>query len=588
MAFDAGMLACSLHEIRTQAMGGRIEKIYQPEKDEIILQMRTQDGSKRLLINASSSNSRIGFTSLQKENPQNPPMFCMFLRKHLTGARLLSVTQADFDRIAFLEFETRDEMGYLCRRFLIAELMGRYSNLIFTDGEKKIVNALKTADFSLDSQRGLLAGAVYSLPSLSGKVSPLMTDKAGFDAMLSAAPGELPADKFIMRTFCGISSAVSREIAFRACKKSDSPIADCGAERLKDAFFEIMDAIRSGSFSPCIVYDGDRPAEYSFIELTHYVSCRMRTYSTGGEVLDAYFDARDKELRVRQRGADLLKILNSAVTRLQKKIELQSAELEDCKNGETYKKYADLITANIYRLSRGDTSVTLDDYESMDDEGNCERIVISLDSRLTPAANAQRYYKRYNKSKRAKEELTRQLSIAHAELEYLAGVSDALVRAETPTDLAEIRDELYVSGYASRMKGYSEKQKKTQHAPEYMQYVTDDGMSVLCGKNNIQNDYITHKIAKKGDYWFHVKSLAGSHVILQSDGKEPTDRDFTQAAEIAALNSSAEGQNIAVDYTLAKNVKKPAGAKAGYVIYHTNYTAYVSPDKEKIASLRKR
>ena len=585
MAFDAGMLACTLSEIKKLALGARIEKVYQPERDEIILQMRSIEGGKRLLINAGSNNARIGFTTLPKENPQNPPMFCMLLRKYLQGAKLTSVIQADFDRIAFLGFDTRDEMGFECKRFLVAELMGKYSNLIFADENMKIISALKTADFSLDSVRQLLAGGKYSLPSSQDKISPITIDEAGLDALIEGAPAELSGDKFITRTFSGISSALAREIIFRASGRCDTPIGDCPKSSFKKEFFEVIDCIKGENFSPAIVCGDGGFAEYSFTPLTHY-SMELREFDSAGEMLDTFFDVRDKAIRVRQRASDILKLLTNAETRLIKKLNIQREELGDCERGAIYKKYGDLITANIYRLSRGDRYAELEDYESMNEQGEFETLKIELDTRLTPSANAQRYYKKYNKSKTAKTELSNQIKLGEAELEYIYTVFDSLTRAETPTDLAEIREELYRAGYAAKMKGYNERDKKKQHAISFMEFVTDDGMTVLCGKNNAQNDHITHKLAAKGDYWFHAKQTAGSHVILVTEGKEPTDLDFTRAAEIAAYYSKAEGQNIAVDYTLAKNVKKPVGAKPGFVIYHTNYTAYVTPDPNKISDLR--
>ena len=588
MAFDAGMLACTLSEIKKAALGARIEKVYQPEKDELILQMRSFEGGKRLLINAGSNNPRIGFTSATRENPQNPPMFCMLLRKYLQGAKLVSITQADFDRIAFLEFETRDEMGFLCTRFLIAELMGKYSNLIFADGDKKIISALKTADFSLDSHRQLIAGGAYSLPSLGDKISPLSVDREKLGSTLASAPAGLEGAKFLVRTFAGLSSSVAREIVYRASGDTDTAVGDIPPQKLTDEFLAVTDRIKKENFSPCLVLDGTAPVEYSFIPLTHYTSAELRAFESAGALLDTFFDTRDKEMRVKQRASDILRLLTNAETRIRKKLDLQSAELEECAKGEVYKKYGDLITANIYRLSRGDRFALLEDYENMNEDGEFEQVKIELDSRLSPSANAQRYYKKYNKSKTARTELTNQIRLGQEELEYIYTVFDALTHAETPTDLAEIRDELYRAGYASKMKGYNERDKKKANNISYMQFVTDDGMTVLCGKNNLQNDHITHKLAAKTDYWFHAKQTAGSHVLLVTEGKEPTDRDFTQAAEIAALYSKAEGQNIGVDYTLAKNVKKPAGGKPGLVIYHTNYTAYVTPDPEKIALLRRK
>ena len=581
MAFDAGMLACALHEIRRMAEGARIEKVYQPERDEIVLQMRSFEGGKRLLINAGSGNPRIGFTEVQKENPQNPPMFCMLLRKYLQGAKFSEISQASFDRVAYLGFDTRDEMGFPCRRYLIAELMGRYSNLIFADENKKIITALRTTDFSLDSVRQLIPGMTYELPPAQDKENPLTVTKERFGELYQAAPPERRCDQWIVGSFCGIAPVVAREIVYASTGHTDTPLRYCFEESIWKEFSKVIEHIRAEDFEPCLILDGEQPLEYSFVPLAQYGSAECRPMASVGALFDTYFEKRDREQRVRQRASDLLKLLTNAETRIRKKIELQRGELAECEKGIEYKKYGDLITANIYRLSRGDRSAMFDDYESMCEDGSFEQVCVELDSRLSPAANAQRYYKKYNKAKTAK---ARQIELGEAELAYLYTVFESLTRAETPADLTEIRDELYRSGYASRMKSYA---AHKPHKPIIMEFLTPDGMTVLCGKNNVQNEYITYRLAQKHDYWFHAKQVPGSHVVLLTEGREPTDLDFTTAAEIAAYYSRAEGDNVAVDYTLAKHVKKPAGGKPGLVIYHTNWTAYVTPKGETIAALRK-
>ncbi len=585
MAFDAGMLACTLHELRQSAEGARIEKVYQPERDEIVLQMRSFEGGRRLLINAGSGNPRIGFTEVQKENPQNPPMFCMLLRKYLQGAKLCEISQADFDRVAFLGFDTRDEMGFSCRRYLIAELMGKYSNLIFADENKKIITALRTTDFSADSLRPLLPGMTYVLPPVQDKQNPLTATKESFLELWQSAPVERGCDKFLVNAYSGIAPVVAREVVFLSTGHTDTPIRYCFAEDIWKHFSAVCERIRTKTFEPCLILDGESPVEYSFLPLTQYGSKECRSIPSAGKLLDHYFEKRDNNQRVHQRAADILRLLTNAETRIRKKLELQRGELLECEKGIEYKKMGDLITANMYRLSRGDTEAVFDDYESMNEDGSFAQVRVELDGRLSPSANAQRYYKRYNKSKTAKIELGRQIELGEAELAYIYTVFEALTRAENPTDLSEIRDELYHSGYASRMKTYT---LHKQHKPTVMQFETPDGMRVLVGKNNVQNEYVTHKLADKQDWWFHAKSVPGSHVLLVTEGREPTDLDFTTAAEIAAYYSKAEGDNIAVDYLLAKHVKRGAGGKPGFVIYHTNWTAYVTPNADKIAALRKK
>jgi predicted ribosome quality control (RQC) complex YloA/Tae2 family protein len=584
MAFDAGMLRCTLSELRKTALGARIEKVYQPERDEILLQMRSFEGGKRLLINAGSNNARIGFCEIPKENPQNPPMFCMLLRKYLQGAKLVEIEQADFDRVAFLGFDTRDEMGFECRRYLIAELMGKYSNLIFADGEKRIITALRTTDFSFDSVRQLIPGMVYSLPS-ADKINPRYITKEDFFSLIESSPRERACDKLIVSGFMGVAPVVAREIVYRATGHTDTPVGYCFTDDLWREFERVQNILNNEDFSPCLVLNGEEIVEYSFLPIDQYGSYERRDIESAGALLDAYFASRDNKQRVHQRASDILRLLTNAEARIRKKLELQRTELSECDEGEKYRKYGDLITANLYRLPMKASVAELEDYEEMDEDGNCPKVRIELDSRLSPSANAQRFYKKYAKTKTARVELTRQIELGESELEYIYTVFEALTRAESPADLMEIRDELYRSGYASRMKSYSSHKQK---APVVMQFVTPDGMRVLCGKNNVQNEYITHKLAEKSDYWFHAKQTAGSHVLLVTEGREPTDLDFTTAAEIAALYSKAEGDNIAVDYTLAKNVKKPPSSKPGFVIYHTNWTAYVTPNSEKIAAMRKK
>ncbi|MBE6601124.1 MAG: fibronectin/fibrinogen-binding protein [Ruminococcaceae bacterium] len=586
MAFDAGMLACTLAELRKTALGARIEKVFQPERDEIVLQMRSVDGGKRLLINAGSNNPRIGFTGEQKENPMTPPMLCMLLRKHLQGAKLSAVRQAGFERVAILEFETRDEMGFSCTRYLIAELMGKYSNLIFANGEKRVVAALRTVDFTTSSKRQVLPGMTYELPPTQEKRDPIALCREDFCELYADAPREKSLEKWISASFLGISAAVAREIAFRAGGRIDVSVGELTADAACAAFFEVTDEIRTERFSPCMILADGKPVEYAFCELQQYGrGFEMRPYESAGQLLDDFFHTRDRENHIRQRAADILRILTNADNRLRKKLELQRVELADCERGEEYKKSGDLITANLYQLSRGMAEAELTDYEDWHEDGSFGTVKVALDTRLSPASNAQVYYKKYNKSKNAKVELARQIALGEEELRYIDTVFDSLTHAETAADLAEIRDELYRSGYASRMKNYAASRKPS--TPTVAEFRTSGGYRVLCGKNNLQNEYITHKLARKNDYWFHVKNLPGSHTVMLCDGEEPDAENFTEAAEIAAyFSKGADGQNVEVDYTYVRNVKKPAGTKPGFVIYHTNWSCIVTPNEARIKAMR--
>lgn len=580
------MLACVLHEIRSVCTGARVEKVFMPEKDEVVLLLHCAEGSRRLLINAGCNHPRIGLTETQKENPLSPPMLCMLLRKHLTGARLSAVRQEGFERVARLEFEGRDEMGFACRRSLIAEMLGKYSNLIFADEKDKVLSVLYPVDFSTSSKRQILPGMTYELPPAQEKRNPMETGRDEFAKLLGSADPETPADRWLLSIFSGVSSAVAREIVYRAAGKSDCILCDCPAENLTDSFFAVFDSIRQAQFCPCMVLDHGQPIEYSFLELTHYGDGIERRLSPSvGSLLDAYFETRDREAHLKQKAADLFKLLTSADTRIRKKLSLQRAELEACEKGELYRRQADLLTANLHAVKPGAKEATLIDYEDWHEDGSYGVCRIVLDPKCSPAANAQRLYKKYAKAKHAKIALGEQISIGEAELAYLDSVFDSLTHAETASDLSEIRDELSRSGYASRLKLSAGLKKPT--APSVAKFRTSGGFTVYCGKNNLQNEYVTHKLAAKSDYWFHAKKRAGSHVVLICDGKEPGDADFTEAATIAAVYSkAANGENVEVDYTLAKNVKKPAGGKPGFVIYHTNWSCVVTPDPEKVRSMR--
>lgn len=580
MALDAGMLSFLLREINDQLCGGRIEKIYQPAKDEIIFMIRKDGKTSRLLVNAGSACPRIGITEVKSENPAKAPMFCMLLRKHLQGARFIGAVQIGFDRIACLRFEGTDEMGFTCEKHIIVEIMGRYANIIVTDGADKILSLLRQVDFSENLSRQLFVGMRYTVPSQQNRQNPLETDKALFNTLAAGCDADRCAHRFIIMTFAGISPLVAREIVYRCTKNSDASLKECG-QRLADVFCDVMDKIRRGEGVPILALDQtDAPAAFSFLPLTQYENALQLSVCKGyGNLLDRFYGEKSKNEKLRQRAADLFRITSQASFRIAKKIAVQTEELEQVQEGEKYRLWGDLITANIYKMQRGMSAAKLENY--MDGT----MVEIPLDTRLTPAQNAQRYYKKYTKCKSARFHLKEQLEAAEKEGIYIQSVQDALSRAETEKELDEIRRELYHSGYASRMKHYAEKK---QSAPSYIRFRTSGGYSVLCGKNNAANDYLTFQHANKGDWWFHAKNTPGSHVILECTGMpEPPAQDFTEAATIAAVYSKAgEGAVAEVDYTLVKQVKKPAGAKPGFVIYHTNWSASVVPDRELAASLR--
>ena len=579
MAFDAAMLNCISNEIAAYGEC-RVDKIYQPAGDEIVLLLRAKEQNLRLLINAGSNCPRINITNTQAENPQKAPMLCMLLRKHLSGSKLTNAKCYGFERVCELEFDAYDEMGFKSKKYLICEIMGKYSNLVLTDANKKILALLKTVDFTVSMQRQLLVGMVYELPPKQDKIDTGAATAEDFLSAYDNAPCGMRIDKFICNNFSGIAISVARQMAYASTGTADGLIENTKKETLLAAFFEIIDTVRGKNAKPyLIVNEKDEPIEFSYTQLNFYgKGYRSIELNTFGELIDAYYTKKGKTERIRQKSTDILKLLSNAEARINKKISVQTEELLQCEKAEEYRIMADLLTSNLYAMKRGAESVTLINYY----DESCTPMEISLDSRLSPSQNAQRYYKKYNKLKKAKVELGKQIEIGRKELEYIDTVFEALTKADGENDLAQIRDELYHSGYASRMKNYSA--IKSQ-APKPLKFITSGGYTVLCGKNNTQNDFITTKIAEKTDWWFHVKNLPGSHVLMQCK-EEPSEVDFTEAAQIAAYYSKAEGNNIAVDYTNAKHVKKPAGSKPGYVIYHVNWTAYVTPDEKRIKEMQ--
>lgn len=587
MAYDAGMLRFVINELNEKLTGGKVDKIYQPSRDEAVFIIRCAGEEHRLALSAGGNGSRMNLTSIKPENPAVPPMFCMMLRKHFSGARFAGAEQLGFERAARLTFDTHDDLGFATKKHVIVELMGRFSNIIITNAEDKIIGVLKSIDFTTSEKRQVLAGMIYELPPKQDKYDPFAeeVDEKFFKKLASEADENKSAEKFIMAGFAGISPLIAREIVYRAAGKTDATLREASRE-LTAKFFETINAIRELDGAPYIIKNEDgTPVEYSFMEIRQYGNkAKVERVESFGKLIDIYFGERSREERLHKKASDLFKLLSNAETRIIKKMQLQTDELAACDDGDKFKLWGDLITSNIYQLKRGMTECTLQNYWSED----CEDITIPLDKRLSPSANAQAYYKKYNKSKAARVHLTEQLEAAQKELEYVYTVLDALSRADGEKELGEIRAELYHSGYASKMKNYTEK-KQTQ--PSITKYKTTDGHTVLCGRNNIANDYLTTKMASRSDWWFHVKNQPGSHVVLELNdpNEDPSEQTFTEAAEIAAYNSKARGGvMIPVDYTKIAKVKKPAGAKPGFVIYTTNWTAYVTPDEERVLAMKQK
>ena len=574
MAFDAGMLRAIVHEVSDTLCGGaKVEKISQPSRDEFVFHLHAGGVTRRLSFVAGTNVPHFSYSAIERENLPTPSMFCMLLRKHLLGAKLIAAEQIDFERAARFVFSARDEMGFGLERILVAEMMGKYSNIILLDGEEKIISAFRIVDFSASRIRQVLPGMHYVKPPVQEKLDPLAIDRDSFMAAFAVYPEDRTVVRFLTDTYLGVAMANAREIARRTAGASEALCGDVDAERLFATVEAWFADVRDCRFTPTLLADGDGvPVEYSYAPLT--VGGLATSHpATFGTLLDAYFGERDRAERLRQRSADLSRFLSRREAQLVRKLEAQREELADCEQGALYKRNGDLITENIYRLSRGMASFRATDYR-VDPP---EEVTVELDPRLAPAANAQRMYKLYTKSRRAKEKLAELIAAGEDELSYLIGVRGFLERAESEQDLADLRTELASVGYLSK-----EKDPKNKKAPKArpLELTTSGGYRLLVGRNNLQNDMLTFRIAEKDDLWFHAKGYGGSHVILVAGGEEPPAEDYTEAAEIAAYYSQAGDSVIPVDYTRVRNIKKPPASRPGYVTYKTNSTAYVRPSNK--------
>ena len=583
MAFDACMMRAVLSEFVGEFPEAKIEKVLQPRNDEIDMIIHHGRKSRRLVFNVGPNAPRLQLSDRQKENPLKAPMFCMLLRKYFLGARIISVSQPGFDRIAEFTVSCYDEMGFATEKIIVCEIMGKYANLIILDDQRKILAALKVIDFASSSVRQVLPGLKYQVPAMADKINPTEIDEAVFYKKLSEFPSERTGEKFITSTYSGIATQIARELVYRACGHTDTPVCNIDAKRFYSVFREWQQILIDEIYLPTVVFDEQgKPVDYSYMDITYLGdNVDKRRYDRISDMLDTYFEEKDRLEHIHQRAHDITTLLNNAEARTERKLGIQRQSLLDAERGEEYKRDADLITANLYRLQRGMDSFTTVNYY----EDSCPEIEIKLDPRLTPSQNAQKMYKLYNKCKTAKVVLADQIKLWESELRYLDSVRQFLSRAECEQDVIEIRDELYRSGYASRLRGYVPPKKITS-TPH--RFITSGGYELIVGRNNLQNDNLTFKVAGKGDLWFHTKDIPGSHVIMLCDGEEPSEQDYTEAASIAARYSKATADLVAVDYTRVKNIKKPGGSKPGFVTYKTNYTAFVRPaTDEQIERMKK-
>lgn len=578
MAFDVIFATAVAKELDGALAGARVEKVYQPSKEEILLFCRVGRETKKLIVSSSPASARVCFTETAGENPAAPPMFCMLLRKHLAGAQIEGVETVGFERAIKITFACRDELGFECRRYLIAEIMGKYSNIIFTgddDGKMKILGVTKPVDMTTSRVRQLLPGMIYQSPPPQDKASPLDETEEGFLSRFENYQQGKDAERFFIDAYLGFSPVVAREIVHRAgCDGMTAGEAD--AKRLASDFLALMEKVKNGEFVPYAVYGtGGEPEEFSYTEITYLPGAGKR-FESFSDLLSAFYGKKAEAEALKNRVGATEALIVTAKKRLTKKLDILSAELEECKDAEKYRRWGELITGSLYMLTGKAGEATVTDYYSDPPRA----VTIPLDEKLTASQNAARYYKKYNKLKTALTVATEQAEKARAELEYLKTVEASLALCECAADVSEIREELMKTGYLRRpvqVKG--QKPKKT----EPMYFHTSLGREIICGKNNTQNDFLSTKLAEKSDWWFHVKGGAGSHVIMRCEPDEDPDaRDFTEAAQAAAYFSDERASaNVAVDYTLAKFVKKPSGSAPGHVIYTDYYTAYVNPAKPK-------
>ncbi len=584
MALDGLSLHLIKKELQQKLLDAKVDKIQQPSREELVFVMRGREGTYRLLVSARANCPRIHITQKSFENPAQPPMLCMLLRKKLTGARLRAVRQLGLDRVLMLDFEGYDELGDLRTLTLNVEIMGRCSNAVLTEESGRIVDALKRVDGAMSSMRMLLPGLNYTLPPQQDKLNILENGDEEIIARIKTHSAQ-PLHKAILASLQGFSPIICRELAWRACGQADAipdRLPDSLWEQLAGQMSSLRTLLSEGAGEPTMVSDANgRPVDIALLQVRQYgEGARVRPFASFGELLDSFYYERDNAEHIRVDANDLLRVLSSASDRIARKLTLQRKELEQAREREQLRLYGDLINANIYRLEKGACFCELENYYSE----TLEPVRISLDPMLTPAQNAQAYYREYRKAQTAEEHLVPLIAQGEAELAYVDEVFDALSRATTKGEVAEIRAELTDEGYIRRQKQGGKKQNTTLPP---LRYRSEDGFEILVGRNNRQNDKLTLRQAAKTDIWLHACKMPGSHVIICAQGESVPNRTVEQAAIIAALHSKGrEAGTVPVDFTFAKYVYKLPGAKPGMVRYTDQQTVYVHPDRELAERLR--
>ena len=575
MAFDGLTIANIVYELNSELTGARLYKIAQPETDELLLTFKTNDGQKRLLLSADASLPLVYLTDDNKPSPMTAPGFCMLLRKHLQNGRVTGISQPGLERIIHIDVEHLDEMGDLCKKTLVIEIMGKHSNIIFVNGDGTILDSIKHVSAAVSSVREVLPGKPYFVAVTQEKLDLFTQTRDAFTAALSAKPQ--PAFKALYGSVTGISPILAQELCARAGIDGDRPTAAMEAadyDRLFQVMTALKETIQNGAFEPCIAYDGKKPVEYAAIPLTIYEApFRTERIPSMSALLESYYAEKNAQTRIHQRSADLRRIVQTHLERDVKKYDLQLSQLRDTEKRETYRIYGELLNTYGYGAAPGAKSLDALNYYTN------ETITIPLDPTLTAKENAQRYFDRYGKLKRTNEALTTLMEEVKAEIDHLESIAASLEIAQKEEDLVQIKEELVESGYVHR-KGGSKKVKVTSKP---FHYVSSDGFDIYVGKNNFQNDQLTFQLATGNDWWFHAKKIPGSHVVVKTEGKELPDRTFEEAARLAAYYSKGREQDkVEIDYIQKKHVKKPSGAKPGFVVYYTNFSMAVPSDIEGI------
>ena len=574
--FDGIFLRHIKKEIEDAALGARVSQIYQPNRDELVLVLRTYEGTRKLLLSSRANSPRVNFCVKTPENPAQPPMFCMLLRKRLGGGKLVSLRQPGCDRVLFLDFDCINELGEQEGLSIVCEIMGMYSNLIVINRDTGIIlDAIKRVDLTVSSRRFVLPNIPYELPDAQDKLNILEHSAEEMAEAACRLPAETVLSQALMSTVQGVSPIVTRELEYRVGEGTTNRLTGAAYARLIEVLRGFKETAESCGERPCIVYREDgRPMDFSFMPICQYGGfAEVRETAGFSDTVDEFYEERDARERMRVKSHSLQKLLTNLIVRTARKINKQQTELAQCGNREQLRICGDLLHANLYRIERGARFADVENF--YDENGGTMRI--RLNPAISPAANAQKYYKDYQKAKTAETVLAEQIEKGRTELAYLESVADSVERAETERELAQIREELTEQGYLRRPKG---KQPRQAQLPP-KEFQSTDGFAILVGRNNRQNDRLTLKTAAKTDVWLHTKDIHGSHVIIRAEGQPVSETAIRQAAALAAYHSKArESTNVPVDYTLVKNVSKPAGAKPGMVIYVRNKTVYVDPSAD--------